>query len=956
MVSKKKTTSDETSNKAPKKKATKKKAANTAPAAGGEADGEGEEAVPKKKATKKKAAKKKATKKKTAKKQASADEGEDEDEAAPVKGGKAAKDGTALVVVESPAKAKTINKFLGKGYKVMASKGHVRDLPKSDLGVDIDHGFEPLYEPLAEKRSTIADLRKAAKGARTIYLACDMDREGEAIAWHVSELLKGKDKRMLRVVFNQITEAAIRAAFEHPAQLDMNKVNAQQARRILDRIVGYKLSQLLWKKVRRGLSAGRVQSVAVKMVVEREEEIQAFVPVEYWDFGARLDSSRLRAGAPEPPVPADLPEGEQPPLPAWRFEASMVQARGQKLDPAGFRIADREQAEALVAELERATFTVDKVDEKETRRRPRPPFKTSDLQQAASTRLGFSGKKTMTLAQGLYEGVELGGEGAVGLITYMRTDSFNLAPEAIEEARVFIAQRYGDAYLPAKPQTYKQGKQKVQAQEAHEAIRPTYVERTPESLEPFLSPDQLKLYRLIWERFVACQMEPARFNSLTVDVGARSDASAGEPLAVFRASGRTLLFDGFLRVAGGELTDRLLPPLEQGEALALVPPLQAEQKFTRPPARYNEASLIKKLEDEGIGRPSTYAAIISTIQDRGYVRQENRALHATTKGIVVTHKLEEFFGDIMGYAYTRDLERDLDRVEAAWDEEDNVLPALDWRDLLDRFYRDFSKDLAKATAEMTHVNDSREETEFPCPTCGKRMQKLYNTREFTQFLGCPDYPECKTTVPLDEEGNPLPEEESEFTCPKCERKLVLKSGRRGRFFACSGYPDCSQTFDVGEDGAPAPRPEIEADCPECETPMVVRAGRRGQFLGCPRYPDCTGTLPLIQRADGGWEVGEKGQRADLPKVDVKCERCGSPMGIKFSRRGPFLGCTAYPKCKGTAQLPKDIELPKKKEPEPYGEDCDQCGKPLLVRQGRRGPFVACSGYPACRNTKDFVAR
>src|SRR5690606_8428782 len=280
--------------------------------------------------------------------------------------------------------------------------------------------------------------------------------------------------------------------------------------------------------------------------------------------------------------------------------------------------------------------------------------------------------------------------------------------------------------------------------------------------------------------------------------------------------------------------------------------------------------------------------------------------------------------DIMGYAYTRDLERDLDRVETAWDEDDgSVLPTLDWRELLDRFYRDFSKDLDKATAEMTHVNDSREETEFPCPTCGKKMQKLYNTREFTQFLGCPDYPECKTTVPLDDDGNPLPEEESEFTCPKCEKKLVLKSGRRGRFFACSGYPDCSQTFDVGEDGAPAPRPEIEADCPECETPMVVRAGRRGQFLGCPRYPDCTGTLPLIQRADGGWEVGEKGQRGDLPKVDVKCERCGSAMGIKFSRRGPFLGCTAYPKCKGTAQLPRDIELPKKKEPEPYGDDCDQ---------------------------------
>ena len=967
--------------------ATKKKVAKTSSASASEEDG-----ATKKKATKKKAtAKKKTTKKKAAAKKTKAAEGQDEEleelEEAEDGGAKVGrKNGKSLVIVESPAKAKTINKFLGKDYVVVASMGHVRDLPKSVLGIDIEHEFEPSYEPLAEKKKVISDLRKYATGASTVYLACDMDREGEAIAWHISELLKDKKREMKRVTFNQITEAAIQKAFEEPRDLDMNKVNAQQARRILDRIVGYKLSQLLWKKVRRGLSAGRVQSVAVKMVVEREKEIDAFNPVEYWELTGLFDSARLRAGAPEP-APQEGEDGEDGELvlPPWRFQAGMVQLRGNKLDPAGFRVKNEQEAFELKAKLEQAPFTISQVTEKETKRNPKAPFITSTLQQAASTRLSFGAERTMRIAQQLYEGVDVGAEGGVGLITYMRTDSFALAPEAVEEARAHVRERHGDEYVPEKPPTYRRGKLKVQAQEAHEAIRPTDVNRDPETLKKYLTKDQLKVYKLIWERFVTSQMSPARFKNLTVEVTGRLSDAEGDA-AVFRASGQTLLFDGFLRVTGGDQSDRLLPDLKQDEDLALAPDgLEATQKFTKPPARYNEASLVKKLEDEGIGRPSTYASIISTVQKRGYVEQRNRALYATTKGRIVTDKLEEFFRDIMDYKYTRDLERDLDRVESAVDESGDDAPigsradsdgdlgddadsddagveaayktleALDWRALLQDFYGVFSADLDKARDEMAHVNESKEETEFPCPTCGKKMVKLYNTREFSQFLGCPDYPECKTTVPLDDDGKPAPTEESEETCPKCEKNLQIKSGRRGKFFACSGYPDCKQTFEIGEDGKPVPRPEVEAPCPECETPMVVRHGRLGAFLGCPTYPKCRGTLPLIKKEDGTWEVGQKGEAEGMPKVDVKCERCGSGMAIKRSRRGPFLGCTAFPKCRGTAKMPEGIELPKPPAPKPAGEDCEQCGKPMVIRAGRRGSFIACTGYPECRNTKNVEA-
>lgn len=979
----KKTAAKKTTKKAAAKKtAAKKAAAKTASDAEAdvEADDDGAEAGGRKKTAKKKAAAKKTAKKKTARKKAAVAVGLDDDladagEVDPYfgddEGGDAS--GRALVIVESPAKARTINKFLGKDFKVMASMGHVRDLPENDLAVDIEHDFEPHYEPIPSKKKVIGELRKHAANAREIYLACDPDREGEAIAWHIRELLPPTlRRRTSRVTFNQITKDAVRRAFEHPRDIDMNKVNAQQARRILDRIVGFKLSQLLWKKVRRGLSAGRVQSVAVKMVVEREKEIRAFVPVEYWEVDTTLESPRLRGELP----PADEPDAPPP----WRFDASLVRWRGERLDPAGARIANEEQAREVERLLSHARYEVRSVEQKERRNNPRQPFITSTLQAAASSELGFGAQRTMSIAQSLYEGVTLGDEGAVGLITYMRTDSFNLAPEAVAEAREFIRERFGPAYLPEQPPVYKRGKLAVAAQEAHEAIRPTSVLRTPEQVAPFLDADQLKLYTLIWRRFVACQMTPARYMNMTVDVGVRpADAADGEDVAVLRATGSRLLFDGHLRVSGREQGDRLLPPLEQGEVVELVPPPRIQQKFTQPPPRYTEASLIKMLEKEGIGRPSTYATIIQTIQDRGYVVQRNRALHATTKGEIVTKKLSDFFRDIMDYGYTRNMETNLDRVEGAVEAlapidsdggadetvggapppvDDGVaetLPPLDWRELLRGFYHDFSRDLERAHEDMKRVNEDAETTSYPCPKCGTPMQKLYNTREFTQFLGCPKYPECMTRVPLDEEGKPAPEQTVDVKCHKCGKELVLKSGRRGRFFACSGYPECKQTFEVGPDGMPVPKPDVEAKCPDCGEDMVVRRGRTGSFLGCSAYPKCRGTLPLVQDEQGNWKVGERGQRQEMPKVDIKCESCGKPMAIKRSRRGPFLGCTGYPKCRQTAKLPDDIKLPERAKPKPFGEDCEKCGKPLVIREGRRGPFVSCSGYPGCRNTRNLPA-
>ncbi len=937
-----------------KKPAAKKKTESPAAAAPKTKSGDPEAAPPKGKAAPKKAAAKKkpAAEKKPAKgKKAKEPVLEDEDTGPDAGDGNP--DGKSLVIVESPAKAKTINKYLGKNYVVEASMGHVRDLPEKGggLGVSIEDHFEPQYQLLSEKRKTVKLLKKAARDSSKIFLACDNDREGEAIAWHISEILKANPKRVSRITFNEITKSAIERAIQNPRDIDMAKVNAQQARRILDRIVGYKLSPLLWKKVKRGLSAGRVQSVAVKLVVEREREIRAFQAIEYWELEATLAKLDAPPAPPPPPPPAEGGtedkdkdgeiKAEPRHLGPGRFFAKLVQVGEEKLDPEKFRVKNAEEATALKAEIEASSFVVSSIKKTERRDNPSPPFITSTLQQQASTRLRFGAQKTMRIAQSLYEGIELGDEGAVGLITYMRTDAVFVAKDALDETRGFVQQNYGTNYLPDQPPVYKA---KASAQEAHEAIRPTLPLRPPESVAKFLTADQLRLYTLIWERFIACQMLPAIFSQTTVDV------SAGR--CIFRANGRTLIFDGHLRVTGVSKKDEpILPDLTEQEKLNAERLLES-QHHTQPPARYTEASLVKKLEDEGIGRPSTYASIISTIQDREYVRQEGRRLFATLLGETVTDKLSKHFEKILDTSFTADMESRLDKIE-----EEKV----DWRKVLDDFYGPFEKDLDTAGKTMKGLNEEPEESTTKCPKCGRLMVYKWNRDQFTRFLGCPGYDaeeKCTETLPVNEEGKPLPPEETDETCPDCGSSMVIRTGRRGRFLACSAYPGCKVTRELADDGTGQLMPELEAECPLCKKKMVVRRGKRGPFLGCEGYPDCKGTLPIVKDESGQFKAGERSAAAaEMPKVDIKCEKCGAPMLIRRSRRGPFLGCSKYPKCRGTAQLPDEIreKLPKPPPAKELGEECDKCGKPLVIKYGRRGPFAACSGYPECKNTKPLPA-
>jgi DNA topoisomerase-1 len=836
----------------------------------------------------------------------------------------------SLVIVESPAKAKTINKILGSKYIVKASMGHVRDLPKKEFGIEIGDGkkptFEPIYKPLAEKKKTIDELKKAAKSADAIYLACDFDREGEAIAWHIASLLKAPPEKTHRVVFNEITAPAIQAAFKKPHKISIDRVNAQQARRILDRLVGYKISPLLWKKVLRGLSAGRVQSVAVRLIVEREREIQAFKPEEYWKITAALS-------------PEDRREA--------RFEAELKQWAG-----AAVTMPDEASARAVEAELRSpaTAWVVKSVTAEDKKDNPDPPFRTATLQQQASIRLRYSAKKTMALAQQLYEGVELGEEGSVGLITYMRTDSLNIAEEAIEECRAFIRETFDrnlppgkESYLSEKPRRFRT--EAKGAQEAHEAIRPTSARRTPDAIARYLTPDQLKLYRLIWERFVATQMKPAIYTLTTIEV------EAGRGL--FKASGKVLKFDGHARVTGVKVKEDepILPAVREGDRLALHE-LRATQHFTQPPPRYTEATLVKMLEKAGIGRPSTYAQIISTIQTRGYVKKEHRKFFATDVGMIVTDKLVRHFPDIMETEFTSRMETELDEIEEA---------KRDWQDVLRAFYKVFDADLERAKKEMKHVNEEGEKTDFPCPTCGKPL--VVKRNRWGKFLGCSGYPDCTYTVGVeeDEQGKirPKPKVEAQVTehvCEKCGKPMVIKRGRRGEFLACSGYPKCKNARDLTPEGKPAaPRKiETEIECDRCKkNKMVVRMGRRGPFLGCGGYPRCRNTRDLTpeEAKNLGVELppafAVAADAAAAPQVEAKCEACGRPMTVKRGRRGSFLACTGYPECKKTAPLPAEMRT----GPKPSGETCDKCGKPMVVRMSRRGPFQGCSGYPECKNAK-----
>jgi DNA topoisomerase-1 len=697
-----------------------------------------------------------------------------------------------LVIVESPAKARTLEKFLGKGFSVEACGGHIRDLPPKSLGVNIEKGFVPNYQIIKGKEKIAKELKAAASKADVVFLAPDPDREGEAIAWHLKAVL-GLDGKIKRIEFNEITKEAVTAAVKHPREIDMARVDAQQARRILDRLVGYKLSPLLWKKVRKGLSAGRVQSVVVRLICEREDEIGKFKPQEYWDIQAELSnkdgkgfSARLVA----------------------KGEGSLGVRPGEK----GKIIASENEARQIVKELENASYLVKEVRKKEQRRYPAPPFITSTLQQEAARKLGFSAKRTMTIAQKLYEGEEVKGEGRVGLITYMRTDSVRIAHEAESEVRKYINQNIGTPFLPPAPVRYKK---KKTAQDAHEAIRPTSVFRTPEKLQNSLKGDELKLYELIWKRFVACQMEAAVYDQTSVDV------QAGEYL--LRAAGSVLKFEGFLRLyvegvddSAEEEREGALPELSENEKLRLLK-VGPQQHFTVPPPRYTEASLVKELEQKGIGRPSTYAPIISTIQERGYVTKEGKALKPTEIGMVTNGLLVKHFPKILDIKFTARMEDDLDEI---------VEKKIEWISVLKEFYGPFKQSLAEADVKMEKVK-TEIMTEEICPECGSKL--VIREGRFGKFMACSTYPKCKFT-------KNLPEEEAKAraiqeTCEKCGKPMTIKRGRFGEFLACTGYPNCKNIKPILK--------KLGVKCPKCTGELVERRTKRGKlFYSCSNYPKC----------------------------------------------------------------------------------------------------------------------
>jgi DNA topoisomerase-1 len=817
-----------------------------------------------------------------------------------------------LVIVESPAKAKTIEKYLGAGYRVLASIGHIKDLPSKGLGVDVENNFEPTYEVIPDtkkrnNRKIVAALKAAAKEADTIYLAADPDREGEAICQHLAEEIvpKRPKKPHFRVMFNEITKRAVQDAFKEPKQIDENLVDAQQARRVLDRLVGYKVSPLLCRTVGGRLSAGRVQSVALRMVVEREREIESFIKTEYWTVTANLA--------------AKLPPAFDARL--YRVGELTVKtgAFDQDVRKNEILIGNEEQAKEIVAEAEREKFVVSEVTTKERRRNPVPPFITSKLQQEASRKLGFPVKKAMMVAQKLYEGVEIGGEGATGLITYMRTDSTRISDTALTEVRDFISTQYGQPYLPEKAVHYRS---KKDAQDAHEAIRPTDVARTPDSVARFLSKDELKLYRLIWQRFVASQMTAAVFDQTTIDI------AAGR--FTFRATGSVLKFDGFLKVyeeGRDEKTDeddeaaRRLPQVEKGEALGLNK-ITPEQHFTEPPPRYTEATLVKALEEKGIGRPSTYAAIMTTIQDREYVERVEGRFHPTALGTTVNDLLVASFDDLFNATYTARMEQELDEIEEG---------KLKWTDALHEFYVKFAKDLKNAERTMRAAKQQAIPTDEICENDGAQMVIKFG--RFGQFLACSNYPECRTTREIakpasataDGDGKAATangaaavggaESEQAEECELCGKPMALKRGRFGQFLGCTGYPECRNIRKISKSGqvAAAPVP-LEEKCPDCGANLVRRQGRFGEFISCSNYPTCK----YVKRETTGVACPKPGCRGEIV--------------VKKSKRGKaFYGCSEYPKCDAVYW------------DKPVQETCPQCGAPfLLEKTTKKGTTKVCA--------------
>ena len=737
----------------------------------------------------------------------------------------------SLVIVESPAKATTLKKYLGKDFQVVASVGHIKNLPKSKLGVDTENGYTPEFVNIKGKDKVIKQIRDAAKKADVIYLAPDPDREGEAIASHIAMEI-GEGKELYRVQFNEITKKAVLKAMDDRGQIDQDRVNAQMARRILDRLMGYSLSPLLWEKVRKGLSAGRVQSVALRLVVEREREILAFVPEEYWTITAAL-------------------EGKSPPP----FEAKAFHHNGKK-----FKIGSGEEADKVEAAIKAAGLVIRKVEKKERRRNPIAPFITSSLQQEASRKLRFYARKTMSVAQKLYEGMDVGEEMPVGLITYMRTDSTRVSAEAVEEARGFIETNFGKEYLPEKPNEYKT---KKSAQDAHEAIRPTSVERTPDKVKDKLSKDEFALYELVWKRFLSSQMNPAVMDTTTVDI------EAGE--YSLRANGSIMKFDGFLKLYEESVDtpnpneekddkDKLLPAdLAVGDKVKLGG-VDKKQSFTQPPARYSEAMLIREMEEKGIGRPSTYAGIMETIQEREYCKTEERRLAPTEMGLLVSDLLVENFPDIVNVEFTAKMEEELDLVE-----EGNKV----WTSALDDFYTPFKADLDKAKKQMRNVKGEAEKTDLTCEKCGKPMVIKFG--RFGKFVACTGYPECKNTMKLDKDGVPEekpeapPDEPTDFKCDKCGKPMVIKTGRFGRYIACEDYPTCKTTRQIPL-GVKCPKPDCGGD-------IVRKRSKAGRFFfGCDKYPDCDYTV---------W----------AEPVAEKCPECGHPILVKKAlKAGNFLAC------------------------------------------------------------------
>jgi DNA topoisomerase I len=801
-----------------------------------------------------------------------------------------------LVIVESPAKAKTINKFIGSDYVVKASVGHVRDLPKSELGVN-EETFEPHYEILEGKEKVVSELRAAAKKADLIYIASDPDREGEAIGWHVVNLLGGDTSKVRRILFHEITKAAVKKALDQPREIDMNKVNAQQARRVLDRLVGYKLSPLLWDKVRRGLSAGRVQSVAMKMIVEREDEIKAFVPDEYWSFAAKLS--------------AKMP----PP-----FVAKLSKIDGKKAD-----VPNEELARKIETALKSGSYVVTEVARKERKQSAAPPFITSTLQRTAYNRYKYPVKRTMQIAQKLYEGKELGSFGFAGLITYMRTDSVRISDEALTEVRQYIAAKYGDDILPEKPNVYKV-KKAAQAQEAHEAVRPTSMELDPEKIKDFLSREEYNLYKLIWDRFVGSQMKPALFDVTDADIQVGN--------LTLRASGEVQKFAGFLAIfqdAPGEDDDedtekrneKALPPLNEGDVLELLD-LDTKQNFTQPPPRFTEATLVKALEENGIGRPSTYGAILTTIQARDYTYKHDGKFHPTALGALVVKLLKQSFADIIDEKYTAKLEEELDMIEDG---------TLEWTTAMRDFATKFNVDLERAGREMTQVKGTGLETDEKCENCASPMVIKFG--RFGEFMACSNYPECKTTKEMAKgDAATATADDEQIICDKCGKPMQLKRSRFGQFFACSGYPDCKNTKDpkLMKEAANLPS-EPQPPCENCGKEMVLKSGRYGPFFSCAGYPDCK-TIRKI------------GRKSAAPKpTGVPCPSCKEGELVeRISRRGVFYSCNRYPKCEFTLNN------------RPVARECPKCKAPyLLEKETKKEGHIEYCNNPECDHRAPIAA-